>query len=210
MATYKRYFCYACTATGLVLKSQNNGVTWFPYQVGTDLRCIDFLDYQKGVTANVDGKVYLTNDGERYIELTDLGVQINDIKYVNINTIIAAGVNYIFKISFGEDYLGARDMLTKSFTVTVTEATLSVQETFNKISIKDSNSMYVSGDNGTIMKSIDGGISWSNIIVSDVYDYKGIEVVSQTEFLVTNNEAKIYKVTMDDIFYEPIPLSKLL
>ena len=196
-----KYGYYLATSSnGYFLKSSDRGSSWYPTAVGTNLTAVSFLDEYRGAVANIDGKVYTTTDGVNFSLLADTEYQINDIKYLDPFTILTIGVNYVKKIKTSQI----------DDSITVTECNIAIQDTFNKLFVYDLNKMYLVGENGTIMKTLDGGDSWSDIIVADLDDYNGIHMFSSIKMLVTKNGGEIEKIEMSDLFYESIKLETLL
>lgn len=134
-----------------------------------DINSISFIDVNNGMGAcrgmisyNIGGQNSSTGS---IIKTTDGGVTWSNVYTMDsiiFNQIIHIGINTV--ISVGYHYYSTYGIIAKSTNSGISWDTLTFSNALNSVSFLNNNIGYISGSNGSVYKTIDGGNQWSQLI----------------------------------------------
>ncbi|MCL6259177.1 YCF48-related protein [Aquiflexum sp. TKW24L] len=157
---------YAVGDGGEVYRSTNGGQSWAKQSVGTtvDLKRLYFANQDTGYVATADGKIVRTfNSGNNWsIQNTGQSNPLNDIYFSSGKTGFSVGQSGLI--------LKTADAGTTWTTVTSgTERNLTAMS-FNR---SNPNLGVILGENGTVLRTTNGGITFDGINISNIETYFG-------------------------------------
>lgn len=134
-------------ASQFVLQSYDGGYTWM--RANGDLRSIDFPSDSVGYATAYYGAAHRTKDGGNTWELMNINTlqYLNDINFLNVDTGYAVGGSEVFRTVDGGD--------------TWTSLDNPAQTSLYSIDFWDDNNGVAVGYNYSIMRTTNGGLSWT-------------------------------------------------
>lgn len=143
---------WAVGHSGLMLKTEDNGKNWSQISKGTKkmLLTVSFADVKHGWCAGKEGTIVYTDNGGDSWTVQESGIQ------TSIRSVLCTGRDKC--IAVGDSGL---------ILITVDSgATWNVYPKFSEhglreiFCVKNSDTAYIAGENGTILKSVNGGLNW--------------------------------------------------
>ena len=171
---------FATTNNGSIIYSNNNGQTWFLLYTLQNiyLSNIYFKTRQFGVISGLTGTLLITiNGGINFSNsYPGLNTYYNNV-YISLSgTIYAVGTNRAIVSS--TNYGTTWNILNNN----IFNLPSSIQ-TFNSIYMNDNYNGFVVGEKGCVLKTIDGGNSWTSNIISSS-DLKGVTMIDTNTIIV--------------------------
>lgn len=150
-----------------------------------DYNAVDFYSAQEGIFVGDKGVIILTYDGGRTFHLANSGTiqKLTDVKFINRKNIISCGIDgtILFSSDGGKTW----------------HSNVASNNDLNAIAVTENDIIFIVGDNGTILKSIDYGNHWINLQPPQhsfhnyaVYFWNALEGIVSTDggkILKTNN-----------------------
>jgi photosystem II stability/assembly factor-like uncharacterized protein len=138
-----------------IMKSYDGGYNWLqspnvPNITNAHLRAINFSDKNKAWVTGWDGTILMTNNsGLNWVnQMSGTSQPLRAVQCIDTNTVFCSGMNVILKT-------------TDSGTNWISQNTgLSFWRYLNSISFINENVGWIVGDEGTILKTTNGGLTW--------------------------------------------------
>jgi len=136
---------------GLFIRSTNSGTTWAPtsYRTNKTIRSIAFGNASNGIAVGDSGLTLSTSDGGNSWHLTAAIVaqRLNAVQFLDAQTAVAVGSNHVI--------LRSTDAGTSWSVLSIGGVEL------RGVSFSDNLNGWIAGIGGTILHSIDGGLTWT-------------------------------------------------
>lgn len=145
---------FAAGTSGRIIKTTNGGTTWSILYSGTtlDLKSVNFPTPDTGYVAGVSGHIRKTvNGGANWTQLSNnINYVITSLSFIDGTKGYAVGYDYN---SNGQIYK------TVNGGVNWTVQTISSEHDLNSVQYADANTVFIAGENGTILRTILGAAS---------------------------------------------------
>lgn len=183
---------------GYVYYSSDNGANWktLTPNNGNGLQGLNCVDFSNGVIL-IGGSTYWTSNATYYsgtqnilnianptLTLSNIGIvaSINGISLLN-NKAIAVGDAGSFSISADKGTNWTSKTLSNFSSIS-----------FKAAKIIDDLNFYIAGENGTLLKTSDGGLNWTQITTTGKYSLNGFSLKPNGELYLVGNSGQILKV----------------
>ncbi|MFN6074168.1 MAG: WD40/YVTN/BNR-like repeat-containing protein [Fluviicola sp.] len=189
---------WAVGASGTILTTSNGGTTWTAQTSGTTqtLRSVYFITSSEGYACGEAGVVLkTTNGGTTWTALTSGTSQhLNDITSVSTTEFAICGANgtvlnstdsgntWTLELSFTTENLNA-----VSFSGTT--------QTLRSVYFITSSEGYACGDAGVVLKTINGGTTWTALTSGTSQHLNDITSVSTSEFAICGTKGTVLNST---------------
>jgi photosystem II stability/assembly factor-like uncharacterized protein len=161
--------------------------------VQVQLRSIYFADQNTGWSCGFNTILKTTNAGNSWQSSNVTGSH-KSMAFVNSTTGFVCGENgRVYKTMNG----GESWQLLNS----------GVSTTLNNISIAPDGSIIIPGNQTTVLRSSDGGITWTDILnIPAVLDFFAVKILNSSTFVVSGNESTILRTTNTGTTWESISI----
>jgi len=168
-------------ASGTIYINNNNN-TWLPIVSNYNIQFNDafIIDINNIFIIGVNGVLLQTNNGGYSWLLYDFSVNLNSISMIDINNgYIAGNDGYLFRMNDGINWMQLVDISNNNWT----------QHDLTNVYMINNNEIFVVGNNGTVLKSNNRGISWFMITtgvlntINKIYINKSIKIVGNNGLL---------------------------
>lgn len=170
------------TSNGLICNSNNGGMNWNTKNVTTfAINKVRFYNQNIGIITCNSGRLLRTSNSGSNWTTVNLGssISLNDIAFKSESEFfISASSGYVFKSTNGG----------QSFSQTI----IGNNHDFKAIDVKE-NLIITGGANGKIYKSIDSGISWSEISINTSTTINDIQILNNNTYILCGNGGMIRK-----------------
>lgn len=163
---------WASGLSGIIIKTIDGGANWSLLNSGVSnpLLGIHFINASTGWLVGSGGTILKTNDGgDTWTSINFGSKAIDDVHFININT----------------GWIISDKMI---FNTTDAGATWNLQYTsirpLYEMHFLDSNTVYISGGEGTVLKTINGGSSWIKLNTSSQDNLLSIFVINENIWAV--------------------------
>jgi len=180
---------------GTLLKTTNGGTTWSAINVDvltggspvvntSNFTSISFVGSNSGYVTTNNGYVIRTSDA--FVSNFNTNIDNNGIQASPLNNIYTSGVDNYTAVGEVKTIL-KRDLGFPSFTFQVSP----VNAVFNTVWYTSSTRGYIGGTNGTILKTINGGIDWNQTINPATGTIGALTFVSPSKGFAVNGSGKV-------------------
>ncbi len=151
--------------TGTLMYTINGGRNWAPslFDV-TDkrVRSVCFTNGHKGLAVTSNGIVLHTQNGGRLWDIDSTGF-FGDLRGVSFQgvTAVAVGEGGAIRVGNAYDQITTYGSLVDTFWSSWTDASGITTENLNDVTVASTTHAWAVGDNGVILISTDGGLTWS-------------------------------------------------
>ncbi|MCB0725511.1 MAG: T9SS type A sorting domain-containing protein [Ignavibacteriae bacterium] len=181
----------ASSSPNVIMKSTNTGENWFPFYTGFRILDFNWLNEQNGIGITPEGTgssywsiVRSTNGGvswfENYEEIGN-NYKINSIAYSDTNIGVAVCDT-------------ARILLTTNGIWNEIPSGVLFGFRLNEVKFINANTGFIIGNNATILKSTDKGITWENRFMGWSGNYTSIDFMNEKTGYIGNGN-RIFKTT---------------
>ena len=182
-------------ASALLLMCNLASAQWTHLNSGVQvqLRSIYFADQNTGWACGFNTIVKTTNAGNSW-QLSNVTGSHKSMSFVNSTTGYVCGENgRVYKTINGGDNW---QLLNSGVSVTL-----------NNISIAPDGSIVIPGNQTTVLRSSDGGITWTNILnIPAVIDFFAVKILNSSTFVISGNESTILRTTNAGTTWESISI----
>jgi photosystem II stability/assembly factor-like uncharacterized protein len=176
--------------SGRVLKTTNGGTNWFNLVTGGtgNLWGVDFINQMTGSVSSMNGVVYRTVNGGLNWQAYNFGsqVELGCIKYLDNQNLIAGlgmpGTNEIAVSSNGGANWQYQNIAPTAYSI-------------RNISFPSRRIGYMSGDAGSLFRTIDSGRTWTGQTVGGSVWHYGCSFINDTTGWIVGTFGSIYKTT---------------
>lgn len=161
--------------------------------VQVQLRSIYFADQNTGWSCGFNTILKTTNAGNSW-ELSNVTGSHKAMAFVDSTTGYVCGENgRVYKtINGGNNW----QLLNSGVSITL-----------NNISIAPDGSVIIPGNQTTVLRSSDGGTTWTNILnIPAVIDFFAVKILNSSTFVVSGNESTILRTTNTGTTWESISI----
>jgi photosystem II stability/assembly factor-like uncharacterized protein len=161
---------YACSQNGVILSSSDNGLTWQRVQLNTgeSFSAISFSPAGLGYVCGTNGIIRKYNGTIWQSAPSGTAEHLNDI--------VTLGTGFLAVGNNGTVRLFANNTLD-----TINAGT---NLNLNALNMLNADTGFICGDNGLVLKTIDGGIQWNAILSGSDANLKSIAVSGDTLWAV--------------------------
>ena len=183
---------------GTILRSTDNGRTWLESSSHTTatLTAISFADEQNGWVVGHDAVILVTHDGGVTWSKQWQGDNLQD----SFLDVLALDARHVIAI-------GAYDLcvVTKDGGVTWTRRKLLADDFhLNRISRGPTGTLYIAGEHGTLLRSVDHGASWQPIPTSYDGSFYGVLALGRAELLAYGLRGRAFRSEDDGGHWAPV------
>jgi len=169
------------------IKTTDGGVTWNQININSSIwyfKEIEFWDADHGIVSTGDPQIYVTTDaGNTWTQSVNLSQGVEDICYVDMNTIYIAG---------GDEKISRSTNGGLNWTVIYSGV---FQFMFFGVEFYNANYGIVGGEDGKVLVTTNGGTNWS---ISNAGGYglmSGIHIFNEDSAYVVGTPEQVYKTT---------------
>ena len=161
--------------------------------VQVQLRSIHFTDQNTGWSCGYNSILKTTDAGNSW-QLSTVAGSHKSMAFMNSTTGFVCGENgRIYKTMNGGD---SWQLLNSGVSVTL-----------NNISIAPDGSIVIPGNQTTVLRSSDDGMTWSNILnIPAVIDFFAVKILNSSTFVISGNESTILRTTNMGTTWESISI----
>ncbi len=177
-----KFFGWVVGRQGTVLYTEDGGDSWMPLSSGTteDLLAVDFHHPNFGAVTGANGVVLVSYDRGNSWDISDIGDQ--ELWCVDL---------YDFYGIFGGDELTnvLGDSELESVSGGWSQVASPASHDLNAIVFIDADTGYIAGDGGTLLKTIDAGLTWQNTNVPMTEDLSDLSIFGNAIYLCGGEES---------------------
>ncbi|MBN2572170.1 MAG: T9SS type A sorting domain-containing protein [Ignavibacteriales bacterium] len=161
---------------GIILLTKNGGASWKRIILGSSIDKVFFNNDSTGWAKDISKKLYFTSDGG--VNWQELGSGFLDIFFLNQNKSWA--INSLNNICFSNDGWQTSNNQINSVT----------SKSLYDIEIKDSNNIFVCGNN-VVLGTTNGGSVWKSLHVNSEKVFNAVKIKNENEIWAVSNKGFI-------------------